>query len=709
MFGKLVLPLLGGAPAVWNTCLVFFQVALLMGYVYAHAVAGWMGFRLGSIVHSVLLGLFLVFLPLGLPPAWNPPIDSNPVPELLMMLASSVGVPFVALSACAPLLQDWYSKSGCTEPSPYFLYAVSNAGSFAGLLGYPLVVEPCLTLKEQVWGWSLGYAAVFLLIASAAVITRPGTRGPDLVPGPSSAAGSPINRFRLLVLAAVPVALLQSMTTFITTDIAAVPLLWVAPLAVYLLSFVLVFSGVHPIPQNKQVKLQSGALICVVVWAFWVKSSWLALPAVFNLFALFVTAMLCHGELSRLRPGADRLTEFYVWLSLGGILGGVFAGIVSPLLFHGVMEYPLSLVLAALVRPHEKSGTGPRSRHSLDILLPLLLLLALTVGIRHLRWLLETAYGSSSILFLVIPASIAVYLAAGRPVRFALGLGALVIAGHLSGVLDGNLRGDTLFADRNFFGVMKVQVDRRVDAVTFSHGTALHGSQYRSPARKREPTCYHSLTGPLGDVFAYVPAMPEGRRVAVAGLGAGTMACYADARDHWVFYEIDPAVVGIAQNYFSFLADSPSETRIVPGDARLSLRKASDAYFHMIVLDAFSSDSIPVHLLTREAFDLYLQKLAPSGVLVVNITNRHLELDGLLGNLAKSLNVRGVIRSDSFSDTRGKSSVTCSSTWAVLARDAKVLVPFQEDSRWRELSGRAGVRTWTDDFSNLVQFLKISP
>jgi hypothetical protein len=391
------------------------------------------------------------------------------------------------------------------------------------------------------------------------------------------------------------------------------------------------------------------------------------------------------------------------------VIGGILTAIAAPLVFDNVTEYPLCIALAALARPQAESYKSRFSSYGFDLLQPLVLLIMLTVGTWQIQHRLGIVSSPSYPLLLAVPAAILVCVTAARPVRLALGLIVLMISGQFAEMSYGNLRADTLLVERSFFGVSKVQFDRQADWIAFSHGTTLHGSQYRDPTRRREPTCYHSRSGPLGDVFTRINRPATGRNVAVAGLGAGTMACYAQRSDHWVFYEINPTVAKIAKDprYFSYISDSSAHIEVVLGDARVSLEKAPDRYFNMIALDAFSSDSVPVHLLTKEAFERYLRKLSSSGVIVINITNRHLEFAGVLASLAHETGLKGFIRSDVSLGSESKPRGTCASNWIVLARSWEDLAGLNGAAGWKPLSQRPGLRAWSDDFSNLFQCMKI--
>jgi hypothetical protein len=760
MIAKMVLPLLGGTPAVWNTCMVFFQAALLAGYAYAHAFPTWMGIRRHAVLHLVLLTLPFAVLPLAIPNYWTPPEDTNPIPWLLGFLAVSVGLPFFALSTNAPLIQMWFADTG--HPSakdPYFLYAASNLGSMLALLSYPILLEPNLPVAAQTRVWTIGYGAMVLLMFSCAVIVwraprtgsdRPVQKTLASVPLSSQPIGSPrsslierpvLTRLHWIVLAFVPSSLMLSVTMYLTTDIAAIPLLWVVPLAIYLFTFILAFSRKPPLPHALMVRI-SPLVVLVLVIVMLTQATepiWILLPL--HLLAFFVIALVCHGELAARRPPIQHLTEFYLWLAVGGVLGGVFNAILAPLLFSGVVEYPLVLTLACILRPaipsveweeprdrrferkRKKKGASPppdasaqdsepSSRQwilrplTLDFLLPAILGLA-TAGMVLIVQKSTPGHSSFSVgIMFGIPAVIC-YTFLDRSLRFGLAIGALLLAGSFyMGVY-----GDTIHRERSFFGVHRVTLEEttnRTGQVTkqehvLVHGNTVHGRQNTDPERRHNPLTYYYRTGPIGKVFAAFSGSSAKKDVALVGLGAGALAAYGEPGQHFTFYEIDPAVVRIARDegYFTYLGDSKASIDYVLGDARITLKKAADRQYGMIIMDAFSSDSIPLHLLTREAFQLYKQKLADNGLLIVHFSNRYLDLEPILGDLAADAGLRCWVMNDLAPSEEEKEDGKTPSRWVVMARSDSDLGTLRESGDWKEVFPRRGMPVWTDDFSNL--------
>ena len=720
MFAKMVLPLLGGAPAVWNTCMVFYQASLLAGYAYAHYTTSCLGVRRQALLHLGVLLLPFLCLPIAVARPGGPPGEANPVPWLLALLALSVGLPFAVVSTSGPLLQKWFAATG--HPSardPYFLYGASNLGSMLALFAYPALVEPHLRLADQSGWWALAYGLLIVLTVGCAFLLwrspagPPGRRGsPDEGPdGPAAVPSRPplARRLRWVALALVPSSLLLGVTTHLTTDVAAIPLLWVAPLALYLLTFILVFArpagAVHP----WMVRLMPvAALLLLAKLLIGLRVPFL-LDLALDLGGFFVLSMACHGELARLRPGPEYLTQYYLLMSLGGALGGLVNALVAPLAFNLVLEYPLALVAACLLQPAREDG-GRGGLRRADLGLPLLAggLAALNAWV----WVgsgLEMAelareIGDTPAILLRLATSLLpvalCYKCSGRPLRFGLAAGALLAAG----LLCYDPKGYVQFRHRSFFGQVVVQHDPAREHFWLVHGTTLHGQQSLDPARRQEPLTYYHRTGPAGQVFAALGGPDAPRRVGVMGLGAGTLACYARAGQEWTFYEIDPVVIRVAQDtrYFTFLADCQGRgagLKVVVGDARLQLAKAPEGAYDLLVLDVFSSDSVPVHLVSYEAFQLYASRLAGGGVLLVNISNHYLEMEPVLARLAHAAGWAGYAQLDN--DVEGHPGKQ-PSKWVVLARRPEELGQLVRDGRWQPLAGRPGVGLWTDDFSNLL-------
>jgi hypothetical protein len=535
-----------------------------------------------------------------------------------LRLTATVGIPFFAISATAPLLQRWFSQTDhATAQDPYFLYAASNAGSLLALLSYPLLVEPSLPLSQQSRIWSAG----LMLLVGAIAFCWLGYRGREAPVRPGAASGRPItisDRLQWIAFSFVPSSLLLAVTGHITTDLSSAPLFWVVPLSLYLLTFILVFARRPPLPHRWMVKLQPLIVIPLVTLSLVSHNIWLL---GLHLAAFFVIAMVCHGELASRRPPVESLTEFYLCVSLGGVLGGLFIALAAPAIFPDIWEYPVMIAASCLLRPAARGGgAGARRR---DILLPGLLLLSL-LGLLYL----ERVPGPVVIGALTLMA-LALLRFSERRWRFALGVSACLLVAQLAA-----LQG-TLETTRSFFGVYRVRLVDDGKIRVLQHGTTVHGAESTEPGQERLPLGYYARDGAFGRFFVALATRPV-QQVGVVGLGTGGLVCYAQPRQSWVFHEIDPVVEHLARDerFFHFLDECGAHPRIILGDARLTLQQVPDGFYDVIVIDAFSSDSIPVHLLTREALALYHKKLAPAGVMLFHISNRYLELAPVIAALA---------------------------------------------------------------------------
>lgn len=721
MFTKLVLPRLGGSPAIWNTCLLFFQAALLAGYLYAHVGARLLSARMQALLHLALLCVALASLPIGIPAGFERPAQGVvPIAWLISLLVLALGAPFTLVAAGAPILQRWFASTDHPRAdNPYFLYAASNLGSFAALLSYPFLIEPNLRLVEQRRWWSIGYLVLLGLIGLCAAIVWRASLRPARPPAAAATDATAIDpddddvvaapsivpnarwRLRWVLLSFVPSSLLLGVTTYISTDIASVPLLWVIPLALYLLSFVLVFARRPPFNRTFMLWLQLPLVLVLLVVLAVGGTPRITMVAGLHLLAFFVTAMVCHRELADSRPKAEYLTTFYLWIAVGGVLGGAFNVLLAPTLYDTVREYPYALILALGLRPplSEKGRLHTRRALALDLLLPALLLLGVVAMFKLPKppgeW---GSYGPQ------IALGVAALLAATfvrRPLRLALGAAA-VFAGYLMGREDD---ADVIVQARSFFGVYRVRSSFQYNVLT--SGTTTHGGQNRVPGKRTEALTYYHRGGPLGQFFSITGAEAAPRRVAAVGLGAGTVACYGRADEKWTFFEIDPVMVQIARNarLFTYLRDCPPTTDIVIGDARLSLAAVADSTYDLILLDAFSSDAIPVHLLTREALAMYMRKLRHGGVVLLHISNRYLELRPVVVELARDARLAGAIGEYDVTPEE-RLELKHGSRWVALARSPLTLAALVRQPHWRVLAPQADVAVWTDDFSDVLSVLR---
>lgn len=701
MVAKAVLPALGGAPMVWNTCVVFFQAALLIGYAYAYTAAQTIDVRQHAVVHVVMLAAPLVSLPFLIGPRATPPPDANPVFWLLLWLTTAIGLPFFALSTGASVLQHWFARTDhAGARDPYFLYAASNFGSLLALAAYPTIVEPMLPLRAQSRWWTAGYTAYIGLVCGCALIVRLQARHPQRALATTidtTARGvtpSLWRRGRWLLLASVPSSLMLAVTSYITTDVAPVPLLWVLPLAIYLLTFIVAFGAASDRVRTLASKSAPIAVILLAICMAGQIRGPLTVVLPIHLAAFGLLVLHCHAALAADRPEPRRLTEFYFWISAGGMIGGLFNVLVAPLLFRSIAEYPLVIVLACALAPITRS-VWTRRTVALDLTIPLAIA-AMAIGVPALfRYTLAPAV---ALMAGVVVTGLVTFTQRGRPLRFAASLGAMLLASAWWGEIGDHV----LHAERTFFGVYRVMQDRRDRYHALVHGSTLHGMQALDPARRDEPLTYFHRTGPFGQAFDALPHARAATQVAVVGLGIGTLATYATPGQQWTFYEIDPAMERIARDtrYFSFMARCGGQCRVVLGDARLSLASAPQGAYDLLVLDAFSSDAIPMHLVTDEALSLYVSRLAPGGAIAFHISNRHLQLGPIVGRLAAWHGLTSLMETD-VAPAEGKTQ----SRWVLVARTREDLGALVQDPRWAPPAGASQAPLWTDDFSNIISAL----
>jgi spermidine synthase len=669
-----------------------------VGYLYAHLVSRWLGLRRQVALHLALLTVAALTLPIAIGPDWTPPTAGTPVLWLIGLLAWCLGLPFLVVSATAPLLQKWFAASG--HPAgrdPYFLYGASNLGSMLALLGYPLLLEPMLTLDRQNEAWVLGYAGLAALVAicGLAVWRRPppGDASVDASSAPGERTVGWGQRLHWLALAFAPSSLLLAVTAYITTDLASVPLLWVVPLTLYLLTFVIVFARRPVLRHAWMVKAQPFIIIPLALVFTQSAAFWLVLPL--HLAAFFVTAMVCHGELAKRRPATSHLTEFYLWMAFGGMLGGVFNALLAPIAFDWVLEYPLALVVACLLRPRLAPG---RAGLLANLGLPLVVLSLMLLQVQWRRLGLPDL-GAAGTLALLVPVAMLLYSFAARPLRFGLGVAAVLSVALLAGEAN-----QVEARARSFFGVYTIRHDP-AGYHFLVHGTTVHGAQQTDPATRREPLTYFHREGPLGQVFAALEDRPP-QTVGAVGLGVGTVACYRRPGQRWTFFEIDPLVERIARDrrYFHYLEDCARGAEVVLGDARRSLQDVASGPYDLLILDAFSSDAIPVHLLTREAFALYRERLAPGGLIALHISNRNLDLAPVVAALLADAGLAGRVQTQA-PPLAAQRAYRNAATWVVIARSEAALGALADDPRWQRMPA-AAAHPWTDDFSNLIGALR---
>jgi hypothetical protein len=689
LIGKYILPWFGGGPGVWTTCMLFFQVALLGGYAYAHGAARWLKPRGQVILHLCLLAVALALLPITPAETWKPRGDGNPTLQIVALLSVTLGLPYLVLSATGPLLQHWFTRAH-PGVSPYRLYALSNAGSLLALVSYPFFFEPNFTRKTQagMWGWGLalfaaGCAGCALRMWKSKVQSPKSEVGSPSKPpiqqsiNPTSALRPPRSAVGLwLLLPACAVVLLLATTNKLCQDVAVIPFLWVAPMALYLLSFIVAFDSPRWYGRFPAA-LALAAALGGATWAVCRGADWTLWKQVaMYCGALFVCCLVCHGEVYRLRPEPERLTGFYLTLAAGGALGGVFVALVAPVLFQDYYELHWGLVMCGALfafvfvrRGHAESGAP--------------------AGTRFARLRRDCAPGG------------ALYAPLGATVWLGVGLLAAVLWLQ---AWKGNR--EVVSASRNFYGVLKVCEYRKDNPqehyFLLQHGRITHGLQFADPQRARWPTSYYSESSGVGLAFKTLPTGP--RRIGVVGLGTGSLTVYSRPGDSVRIYEINPEVKRLASSRFTYLSGCPGPVEIAPGDARLSLEREAPQHFDLLALDAFSSDSIPVHLLTREAFESYARHLNTNGVLAVHISNHFLDLEPVVVNLARQAGYE-VALIDAEEDP--EEWWEYNSSWMLLSRNPALLDSPDIRAAASTPGRHAGrVPLWTDDFVSLFQILK---
>ena len=701
MVARMALPRLGGAPAVWNSAMLVYQALLLAGYGYAH-LAGRLRPRVQALLHLAVLAVAGLWLPVGLGAA-TPPAGTSPILWVPWLLIASIGPLFFAVSAQAPMMQRWFALR---QPgaNPYALYAASNLGSFGGLVAYPLLIEPMLPLGSQSLLWSLGFALVCALVAGCALLL-PADAAPIAQPAhPVADAPTMRDRLHWIALAAIPSGLILATTTHISTDILAMPLVWVVPLGLYLLSFSIAFTDtgrLAPIAQRllPVVLIGGGAAASAGV----VGNLWLMMAA--DLLVLFTASVALHHRLYQHRPATERLTDFYLCLSLGGVLGGLFCAIIAPACFDWLYEYPLLEIATAVLMPaiNGASPLAPVWRRWLPVAAFILSLYAAGLLGGPPPFLMMTA-ALTAIAFMALAAM-------GNRRVFVACLAALILGiggwGNIARSIDGTTR------TRSYFGIYTIGENGSGPgrARILIHGTTTHGIQLLPPRDAHYPTSYYARRSGIGIAMRAAPTLfGTGARIGVVGLGAGTLACYARAGQDWRFYEIDPAIARIARNRrdFTFLSDCLPDVPVEIGDARLTLAAAPAQSRDLLAIDAFSSDAIPMHLLTREALASYARVLTPDGLLMIHISNKYVDLEPVLAAAAAAQGWPIAVR-QYLPDATAAAHREAASLWVAMSPSRATLdrlVASDHTAAWRAPERRRAIAEWTDDHASVVPLLK---
>jgi spermidine synthase len=705
LFAKMVLPLLGGSPSVWSVAMVFFQGMLLAGYGYAHLIVRHLAPRTTVTLHLAVLAIAFAALPVALSANAGRPPETGTELWLVALFFTSVGLPFFAVSATAPLLQAWFARGLHAQAAdPYFLYGASNLGSFAALIAYPLVFEPWLTLHGQSAAWSFGFVLLAAMIAVAGALTVMWGNG-RAVAAPGAQDSMSVtwkDRFGWIALAFVPSALLIAVTSHISTDVAAAPFLWVIPLALFLATFILTFRAGGERLNAWMPRLQPIVAAALAVGLMRGAREYWSVAILLDLMMLTVSAMVCHRALYARRPQAGHLTSFYLWVSFGGVLGGIASGLLAPRVFPDVWEYPILIVLALIARP-DTFTLGPRAwirGAAPPVAVALAALVAGQVMGLRLPASMETVWNVALILVAAL-----IMLSSANGARMA-GFTALLLVASAA-IPVGVSHTETA---RSFFGVHKVVDSEDGRFRQLYHGTTLHGAMRLrnndgTPVTGRpQPTTYYHQGGAFSDAVAATREARGGHldHVAIVGLGAGGLACHLRPGEGLTYYEIDPEVVRIAKDpsKFRFLSECAPQAKIAVGDARLTLADETRK-FDLLVLDAFSSDVIPVHLLTREAMTMYLDRVKPGGVIALHISNRYLELASVVRDIASSLGLVTYFKRDQLTPADLEKDMHTMALMAAVARSKADLAPLGERNGWTEAPFASTGRAWTDDYSNI--------
>ncbi len=739
IIGKLLLPLAGGSPSVWNACMLFFQALMLAGYSYTHFSQEKFGVKKQTNIQIVLMLATLLLLPIRF--TASTAIPEDPTFWLLINLFKSAGIPFFILATLSPMLQLWFAHTGHSRSgNPFFLYAASNIGSFFALLAYPFLIEPFVDLAAQTNLWAAGYAILAVLIILCRRSVRPAPPDNSQEESQTSQNIERSTVIKWVTAAFIPSSLLMGSTLFITTDLAPVPLLWILPLMVFLITFVLAFSPKN-LPFWLIEKLAiAGLLVFTVVFGLDFRHRlWLTMPL--HLAVLFAICLYCHSYLARTKPAVRHLTVFYTWISVGGMLGGLFNTLLAPNIFTSYTEYPLMMFAGSLFiylnrdRTDESAATTPSTRmvsltagfltaasiiaiRSTDFIRILRKLAArnyleVDSGIMAaiLQWLKSYHDLFTSLISIIVALAPMIFLVRIRRFNLAAAVMAMMLCFYAYEI---GTSAEILYMTRNFFGVKYVAIRPSTGVRTLYHGSTRHGSQDLESERRHMPLSYYHTDGPAGDIFALPLFRKADLKAGIIGLGVGSMATYARPGNEFTFYEIDPDIidmVGGDNPIFSFIADHATQTRIICGDGRLKIAEAPASYYDLIILDAFSSDAIPVHLVTNEAFQVYLERLTPEGILAIHTSNRYLDLQPVIKKLAEKHGLTALFVLDSEFDVNDKNNeMREKCTYVVMTRSSRSIESLREvkNKTWLELpQDLPAVDLWTDSYSSIFPLIKI--
>ena len=741
MVGRMLLPSLGGTPAVWNGCMLFFQATLLAGYAWAHYGPRRLGTRNHLLIHLSMLGVVCLILPIQLWSGWSVPVDGNPMGWLLGQLLLCVGAPFFVVSSNAPLLQRWFSISGDDGDNnePWFLYAISNVGSLAALIGYPLVFERWFGLTDQGLFWMGGFLTLVILFAACAwqVLKRPTTadsagKKADHQPA-VPIAWKP--RLHYIALAAIPSSLMLGVTTVVSTEVGSFPLMWSIPLALYLMTFVFVFARRQLIPHTWMIRLMPLMLLLMPMMAIADMGHNPMVMIGVHFATFFVVSMVCHGELSRLRPDVSQLTEFYLLMSIGGVVGGIVNSLLAPMLFSGTIEYPLALIAACFAVPtmHSLLKSSPPCTERTDaaakpllissnLIVPIVIAVLLLTFALSANLLASTPDTVHRMIVFGVPA-ILCFTLVSTPRRFAIGYAMVAIGCPL--LLE---QGDLICQHRGFFGVNKVTEDPEANFRMLINGRTLHGMQRIDQTENPDPLSYYHADGPVGDMFALFGN--DQKRIAAVGLGVGSLAAWSEPGQRFDFFEIDPVVYRLASDpeYFNYLSTARGDVQVILGDARIQLEairkqniespqrtvsldrisghgqqaSESDSRYDLIMLDAFGSDAVPIHLITTEAIELYLDLLADDGMLMMHVSSKFIDLVPVAAAFGEQMNLAVAQKYHRPSNDAIKTEGIMPSRYLILSRNRDLVESFVDSDReWQWLPDDRKL-LWTDEHANVL-------
>ena len=719
MFSKMILPLLGGTPQVWTTAMLFFQLNLLAGYAYAHGTTRLFSIRVQAILHIILLAIFTIALPFAIPAGWTPPEGENPTFWQLSLMTITVGGPFFIVSGSAPMFQRWFSVTDHQDASnPYFLYGASNLGSMSALLSYPFIIEPLLTLNEQTETWMFGYLALIAITALCLLLvwTKSGKN--------SVAAETPqthtfdddvttIRRLKWIILSFTPSSLMLGVTTFITTDIASAPLLWILPLSLYIGTFIIVFAR-KPLLSAKSIDMASALAVAFLIAQMIAIKEMHAGPMLLiglHLLIFFAVALMCHTELANSRPSAKHLTEFYLIISLGGALGGIFNAIIAPTFFIVPIEYAIALGIAMFMRhtnDPEHSFAALKAYIKSSKLKDILtnekaLFVYFIVFLSALGFVIQGEPSATNLCAMLVIALLVLLYKTRWP--FAIAATLTLLISPISFPLNIIMATDVLHQDRNFFGIIKIIEEPKQRMLM--HGTTNHGTQPTQDEFKLRKISYYSDVSPLSDVFDVLDQQGGEQKVGVIGLGVGVISCYTYPGRSYDFYEIDKDIADIAENreFFTYLSDCGSPYKIILGDGRLKIEEKPNKHYDAIIIDAFSSDNIPIHLLTKEAIQIYLDRVKDDGLVVLHISNNYIDLEPVVGLIGKTLGYEPIAKLRGGTDIEDIGVASYPSHYFVISKNPQKQALLVGQG-WTDAKLRDDIKPWTDQYSNLISVLR---